>query len=60
MEDKMKTCLSSDVRLMQDLPAIKKLAELKKQYEETLERYGKITTDFTKTTQSMGVRQRQC
>lgn len=38
MENKMKKCLSSNVRLMQDLPAIKKLAELKKQYEETLER----------------------
>ena len=38
MEKKMKKCLSNNVKLMQDLPAIKKLAELKKQYEETLER----------------------
>ncbi|KAF6026453.1 hypothetical protein EB796_015244 [Bugula neritina] len=38
LETKMKNCLSSNVRLMQDLPAIKKLAELKKQYEETIER----------------------
>lgn len=38
LEKKMRDCLSSDVRLMQDLPAIKKLAELKKQYEETQER----------------------
>ena len=34
----MMDCLGSDTRLMQDLPSIKKLAELKKQYEETLER----------------------
>lgn len=39
LEKKIIECLGSGVRLMQDLPAIKKLADLKKQYEETLERY---------------------
>ena len=38
LETKMRSSLSSDVRLMNDLQATKKLADLKKQYDETLER----------------------
>ena len=42
IEDQMLECLSrSEVRLMNDLNTTKQLAELKKQYNETLERYGK-------------------
>ncbi|KAL4232681.1 hypothetical protein ACF0H5_007369 [Mactra antiquata] len=37
LEKQMRTNLSSDVRLMNDLQATKKLAELKKQYDETVE-----------------------
>ena len=42
LEQEMVQCLSSEVRLLKDLSATKKLAELKKQHEETEERY--ITT----------------
>ncbi len=35
LEKQMVDCLSSDVRLLNDLPLTKKLAELKKQYDET-------------------------
>ena len=38
LEQQMRDNLSSDVRLMNDLQATKKLAELKKQYDETIER----------------------
>jgi len=38
LERQCRTNLSSDVRLMNDLAATKKLAELKKQYDETMER----------------------
>ncbi|WAR07684.1 DYHG-like protein [Mya arenaria] len=37
LERQMRTNLSSDVRLMNDLQATKKLAELKKQFDETVE-----------------------
>ncbi|GFN75495.1 dynein beta chain, ciliary [Plakobranchus ocellatus] len=37
LEQQMKDNLSSDVRLMNDLQATKRLAELKKHYDETLE-----------------------
>lgn len=39
LEKSMLESLSSDIRLMNELPATKKLAELKKQYDETLDRY---------------------
>ena len=39
LEQQMRDSLSCDVRLMNDLIATKKLAELKKQYDETIERY---------------------
>ena len=39
LEQQMRDNLSSDVRLLNDLQATKKLAELKKQYDETIERY---------------------
>lgn len=38
LEQQMLENLSCDVRLMNDLHEAKKLAELKKQYEETVER----------------------
>ena len=38
LEQQMVDCLAGDVRLLNDLPATRKLAELKKQYEETQER----------------------
>ena len=38
LEKQMRDSLSSDVRLMHELQATKKLAELKKQYDETVER----------------------
>jgi hypothetical protein len=38
LEEQMLHHLSSDVRLLNDLPTTKKLAELKKQYDETEER----------------------
>lgn len=38
LEKQMRKNLSSDVRLMNDLQATKKLAELKKQFDETVER----------------------
>lgn len=38
LEKSMLESLSSDIRLMNELPATKKLAELKKQYDETLDR----------------------
>ena len=38
LEHDMVEILSSDVRLLNDLPTTKKLAELKKQYDETEER----------------------
>lgn len=39
LEEQIVSCLSDDVRLLNDLPTTKKLAELKKQLEETQERY---------------------
>jgi dynein heavy chain len=39
LEREMVQCLSSEVRLLHDLASTKKLAELKKQHEETEERY---------------------
>ena len=38
LEEQMLSHLSSDVRLLNDLAVTKKLAELKKQYDETEER----------------------
>ena len=38
LEQQMRDQLSSDVRLMNDLQATKRLAELKKHFDETLER----------------------
>ncbi|OWF37572.1 Dynein heavy chain 5, axonemal [Mizuhopecten yessoensis] len=42
LEKQMKDNLSSDVRLMNDLQATKKLAELKKQYDETVESHSRV------------------
>ncbi|CAL1527205.1 unnamed protein product [Lymnaea stagnalis] len=42
LEQQMKEQLSTDFRLMNDLQATKKLAELKKQYEETLESQARV------------------
>ncbi|XP_059166583.1 dynein axonemal heavy chain 8-like [Physella acuta] len=42
LEEQMKEQLSCDVRLMNDLQATKKIAELKKQYEETLESQARV------------------
>jgi hypothetical protein len=39
LEKTMRQQLSSDVRLMNDLQATRKLAELKKQFDETQETY---------------------
>lgn len=44
LEKQMRTNLSSDVRLMNDLQATKKLAELKKQFDETVE--GCVVTTY--------------
>ena len=38
LERDMVKCLSSDVRLLNDLATTKRLAELKKHYDETQER----------------------
>ena len=38
LEQQMLDCLASDTRLLNDLATTKKLAELKKHYDETLER----------------------
>ena len=39
LETQMIDCLSSDVRLLNDLSTTKHMAELKKHYDETQERY---------------------
>ena len=39
LEKQMIDCLSSDARLLNDLVATKKLAELMKQFDETVERW---------------------
>lgn len=39
LEEQMLDCLASDTRLLNDLATTKKLADLKKHYDETLERY---------------------
>ena len=39
LEQQMRDQLSSDVRLMNDLQSTKRLAELKKHFDETLERW---------------------
>ena len=38
LEQQMISCLSSDVRLLNELSTTKKLAELKKQFDEAQER----------------------
>ncbi len=40
LEQQMISCLSSDVRLLNELSTTKKLAELKKQFDEAQERLG--------------------
>ncbi|KAL5010133.1 hypothetical protein ScPMuIL_012438 [Solemya velum] len=42
LEQQMKDSLSSDIRLMNDLQATKKLAELKKQFDETVENQSRV------------------
>ncbi|XP_035829673.1 dynein heavy chain 5, axonemal isoform X2 [Aplysia californica] len=44
LEQQMRDQLSSDVRLMNDLQATKRLAELKKHYDETLESQCRVQT----------------
>ena len=39
LEEQMLVCLASDTRLLNDLATTRKLADLKKHYDETLERY---------------------
>ena len=38
LESRLRENLSSDVRLMNDLPATKKLTDLKKMYDEAVDR----------------------
>ena len=38
VEEQMVDCLASEVRLLQDLPTTKRLADLIKQYDETQDR----------------------
>ena len=38
LEDQMLECLASDNRLLNDLATTKKLADMKKHYDETVER----------------------
>ncbi|XP_023932047.1 dynein heavy chain 5, axonemal-like isoform X1 [Lingula anatina] len=42
IEKQMRDLLSSDVRLMNDLAATKKLADMKKQFDETLESHSRV------------------
>ncbi len=44
LEQQMISCLSSDVRLLNELSTTKKLAELKKQYDEAQERWTKLNS----------------
>lgn len=39
LEEQMLNCLASDTRLLNDLAMTRKLADMKKHYDETLERY---------------------
>ncbi len=47
LEQQMISCLSSDVRLLNELSTTKKLAELKKQYDEAQERWTNLNSYHT-------------
>ncbi|XP_052708586.1 uncharacterized protein LOC128183562 isoform X10 [Crassostrea angulata] len=52
LEKSMLESLSSDIRLMNELPATKKLAELKKQYDETLDSQERVESNEATNTRN--------